>query len=262
MADLLKIKGLKVSYGQKLVLKGIDFNIGDREIISIVGESGSGKTTLARSIINLLPDYASAVSQENIFDERDLNQLSPEEWRKMRGNEIAYIFQNPSSYLNPIIKIGKQFLESIKSHRNVSKAEATQKIKVVLKKMNFKDIDQIMNSYPYQLSGGMKQRVAIAMALVMEPKLIIADEPTSALDAMTQDQIANEIMTYRDDFETSFIVVTHNLGYAATISDRIMVMRSGEIVEFDTKAKVILAPQAAYTRVLLEAIPVLKGHSI
>ncbi|GAU76575.1 ABC transporter ATP-binding protein [Fusibacter sp. 3D3] len=262
MEKLLEIKEIKVSYGLKTVLEGIDFNIDYKEIVSIVGESGSGKTTLARSIINLLPDGARATSQTCFFDHRDLNKLSKEEWRNMRGSEIAYIFQNPSSYLNPIIRIGKQFLESIRSHRNISKAEAIQKVKSVLKKMHFKDIDQIMNAYPYQLSGGMKQRVAIAMALVMEPKLIIADEPTSALDAMTQNQIASEIMAYRDDFETSFIIVTHNLGYAATLSDRIMVMRAGKVIEFDTKSKIILAPQKAYTRVLLDAIPVLKGHGI
>jgi peptide/nickel transport system ATP-binding protein len=157
------------------------------------------------------------------------------------------------------MKIGRQFVESIRNHRDVSKANAVEKAKETLRKVHLGNADRIMSSYPFQLSGGMKQRVAIAMALAMEPRLILADEPTSALDVMTQVQIINELMELRDNFDTSIIIVTHNIGCAAYMADRIMVMNKGKIVEYDKKARVITEPEMEYTKKLLAAIPKLKG---
>ncbi|MBS4536522.1 ABC transporter ATP-binding protein [Clostridium sp. D2Q-14] len=260
MEKLLEVKDLTIQYDNKnYAVKNIDMDINYKEIISIVGESGSGKTTLVRSIINLLSPGAKIISGEMIFCGKNIQKYHKEQWRKLRGNEISMIFQNPGSYLNPIRKIGKQFIENIRSHRDTSKIQAVKKANNILGKMGFDDGDRIMNSYPYQLSGGMKQRVAIAMAIAMEPKLILADEPTSALDVITQTQIANELMDLRNTFDTSIVIVTHNIGFAAYMADRIMIMHDGEVVEYDNKSKVILEPKSLYTKGLLQTIPELKG---
>lgn len=260
ITNLLEIKNLTVKYdGQENVVKNVNINIGNKEIIGIVGESGCGKTTLIRTIINLLPKNGCVVSGELIYNGKNLLQNNNEQWRRLRGNDIAMIFQNPASYLNAIMKISKQFTESIITHRSVTLETAREKARSALKKMNLSDTDRIMNSYPFQLSGGMKQRVAIAMAIAMEPKLIIADEPTSDLDAITQKQISNELMELRDKLDTSIIIVTHNLGCAAYMADKIMVMNQGKIEEYSDKNNVINFPRKVYTRRLLEAIPKLKG---
>ncbi|PAB60133.1 ABC transporter ATP-binding protein [Anaeromicrobium sediminis] len=260
MNKLLEVKKLSIKYNSEgNILNNINFDIGHKEIVGIVGESGSGKTTLVRTMINLLSPGAKVVSGEIMFQGKNIIEYNKEQWRNFRGNEVAMIFQNPSSYLNPILKIGKQFVESIRNHRDISKVEAIKKAKDTLEKMHLVDVDRVMNSYPFQLSGGMKQRVAIAMAIAMEPKLILADEPTSALDVITQTQIANELMDLRDKFHTSIILVTHNIGCAAYMADRIMVMKNGKVVEYDSKSKVIMNPEMEYTRELLAAIPELKG---
>ncbi|PIE31597.1 peptide ABC transporter ATP-binding protein [candidate division KSB3 bacterium] len=260
MSALLEIRSLTVTYGgEGNAIARITMSVDHREILGIVGESGCGKTTLVRTILNLLSPNAEIVSGEILFCNKNLRAYSREEWRQLRGNEIAMIFQNPGSHLNPILRIGRQFVESIRNHRDISKADAVKKVRDTLRKVHLRDVDRIIHSYPFQLSGGMKQRVAIAMALAMEPRLILADEPTSALDVMTQVQIINELMELREQFDTSIILVTHNIGCAAYMSDTIMVMNEGEIVEYDRKARVITAPEKAYTKKLLAAVPQLKG---
>lgn len=260
MNKLLEIRSLTVKYdGEKEILKDINMTVGHKEIVGIVGESGCGKTTLVRTIINLLSPDARVVSGEILFNGEDIRNYDKEQWRKLRGNEIAMIFQNPGTYINPTIKIGKQFVEAIRNHRDISKIQAIEKAKEVLEKMHLNDADRIMNAYPFQLSGGMKQRVAIAMVMAIEPKLILADEPTSALDVVTQVQITNELMALRDTFQTSIIMITHNIGCAAYMADRILVMDEGKIVEFDTKSNMINQPKTEYTRKLLNAVPKLRG---
>lgn len=257
---LLEVKSLTVKYdGERNIINNINMDVGYKEIVGVVGESGSGKTTLIRSIINLLSSGGEIVSGEIIFNGEDISKYSKQNWTNIRGNEICMIFQNCGSSLNPIKKIGSQFIESIRSHIDISKKEAIKKAEETLRKMGFNDSTRIMNAYPFQLSGGMKQRVGIAMALAMEPKLILADEPTSALDVITQTQIIKELMELRNNFNTSIIIVTHNIGCAAYMADRIMVMNDGEIVEFDYKENIITKPKKDYTKKLLDAIPTLEG---
>lgn len=260
MKNLLTVNDLTINYdGGEPALRGVDMSIARKEILGIVGESGSGKTTLIRSLINLLPANTAVTSSTMRFNDIDLTALSKEDWRRLRGSEIAMIFQNPGAYLNPTIKIGRQFVESIRNKQSISKQEARQKAITTLGKMHLDDPQRIMRAYPFQLSGGMQQRVAIAMTIVMEPLLILADEPTSALDVKTQVQIVRELVALRENFDTSIIMVTHNICCSAHTADRLMVMRHGEVVECDRTTTILKNPRQAYTRQLLGAIPILKG---
>lgn len=259
MGRLLEINSLTVTYdGEKKAIHNVNMDIKTNEIIAIVGESGCGKSTLLKSIFNLLPAGATIEEGEILFHGENLLQLSKKQWRNLRGNEMTIIFQNPGSYMNPIMKVGKQFVESIRTHRNMSKTDAIKKAKEVLAKMNLREPDRILNTYPFQLSGGMKQRVAIGMALCMEPQLILADEPTSALDTLTQVQIMNEFMALKEEFQSSIIWITHNIGTAAYMADRIIVMNKGQVVEVGKKEEIISHPKAAYTRQLLQSVPKLR----
>ena len=264
MNTLLKVKSLTVAYdGEEDILKNIEIDIKRKEIIAIVGESGSGKTTLIHSILGNLPATVNIKSGEIVFNGRDLRRCTKQEWQTIRGNDICMIFQNPGSFFNPIMKMGKQLIDPIRSHRKLSKAKAKEKAFVTLAKMGFSEqaCQRIYQAYPFELSGGMKQRVAIAMALALEPKLILADEPTSALDVITQEQIVLELMKIRDLFDTSILMVTHNIASAAYMADRMIVMRQGEILEFADTAQMLDQPQHAYTKSLLQAIPELKELS-
>ena len=188
------------------------------------------------------------------------NTLS--QWRELRGTEITMISQDSGGTLNPIRKIGKQFVEYIQTHCKMSTKEAEEKSKDMFSKVNLPDPEIIMKSYPHQLSGGMKQRVGIAMALTFHPKIILADEPTSALDVITQAQIVKEIMELRKAFDTSIIMVTHNLGVAAYISDKIIVMQNGKIADAGDKNKIINNPKSDYTKKLLAAVPEIGGERL
>lgn len=254
--EILSINNLSIKYGeQNPVVKNINMSMDHKEIVGIVGESGSGKSTLIRSILGLIPKGSSICSGDIIFKDKSLLQYSKKEWEEIRGNRIGMIFQDAGGSLTPIKKIGDQFIETIRSHFNISKADAYDKAIDMLGKMRLPDSNRIMKSYPFELSGGMKQRVAIAMAMVMEPEILLADEPTSALDVTVQAQVVRQMMELRDNFNTSIIIVTHNMGVASYMCDKIGVMQQGELVEWGTKDQVINNPQYEYTRKLLSAIP-------
>ena len=232
------------------------------EIIAIVGESGSGKSTVLSSILGLLPNGGKIISGDIIYNGNSMLSKSLNQWRELRGTEITMISQDSGGTLNPIRKIGKQFVEYIQTHSKMSVKEAEEKAEDMFSKVNLPDPEIIMKSYPHQLSGGMKQRVGIAMALTFHPKIILADEPTSALDVITQAQIVKEIMDLRKKFDTSIIMVTHNLGVAAYISDKIIVMQNGKIVDAGNKNEVIENPKSEYTKKLLEAVPEIGGERL
>lgn len=257
---MLKIRDMSVQYsGKPPAVKHFDLHMKKHEIIGIVGESGSGKTTVIRSILGLLPGNGRVTGGDILFEEESLIEKTPESWRELRGSRIAMIFQDSGSMLNPIRKIGKQFVDYIQTHKAVSKDEAKNRATQMLRRMHLGDAENIMNSYPFQLSGGMRQRVGIAMAMTFEPDLLLADEPTSALDVTTQAQIVRQMMALRQDFGTGILLVTHNLGVAGYMADRIIVMRGGEIVESGTREEVILHPKQTYTRELVAAVPELGG---
>lgn len=257
---MLKIRDMSVQYGEKPpAVAHFDLHMKRHEIISVVGESGSGKTTVIRSILGLLPGSGRVTGGELLFEEEPLLEKSPEAWRALRGSRIAMIFQDSSSMLNPIRRIGRQFVDFIQTHKAVSKDAARARAVEMLTRMRLPDVENIMDSYPFQLSGGMQQRVGIAMAMVFEPDLLLADEPTSGLDVTTQAQIVRQMMALRQDFGTGIMIVTHNLGVAAYMADRIIVMRAGQIVESGTREEVIFHPKQNYTKELVAAVPELGG---
>lgn len=253
---MLNINNITVQYGgNNPTIVDLSLHMKQGEIISIVGESGSGKTTVIRSIMGLLPAGGKITKGDIIFNGKSLLSYSRDEWNNIRGTELSMIFQDCGTMINPIRKIGKQFIEYIRMHEKICKEEASQKAIDMLEQMMLPNPDNIMKSYPFQLSGGMRQRVGIAMAMTFNPKLLIADEPTSALDVTTQSQIIRNMLELREKFNTGIIMVTHNLAVAAYISDKIIVMKDGKIVEQGTRDDILNHPKDEYTKKLLGSVP-------
>lgn len=254
---LLDVKNLDISYGSKLTVAGANIQLDKGEILSIVGESGSGKTTVIRAIMGCLPGRGYVSGGSITFDGRDMLKNTHEDWRKISGNEMSMIFQDSGNMINPIRRIGEQFIDYILAHApQKSKAEAAEMAKDMLNKVRLPNPQNIMNSYPFELSGGMRQRVGIAMAMIFSPKLLLADEPTSALDVTTQAQIIRQIVDVRNEYNAAVILVTHNIGVASYVSNKLMVMKNGHVVESGGR-EIIENPQHAYTKELLAAVPVL-----
>ena len=257
---LLKVSNLDISYSDKPTVQNVNFNLEEGKILTIVGESGSGKTTVIRAILNLLPGGGKVSNGEIIFEDKNLLELNSSDWRKLRGKDISMIFQDSGNMLNPVRTIGSQFVEYIQVHSDLDKKGAYDMAIEKLTLMNLPNPENIMNSYTFELSGGMRQRVGIAMAITFQPKLLLADEPTSALDVTTQAQIVGELMFVTRGTGASMIMVTHNLGVASYLSDNLMVMSQGKVVEYGETSAVINNPQADYTKSLLAAVPEIGGQ--
>ena len=257
--EILNLKNLSVSYGDINILKDIDLSLKKGEILGIVGESGSGKSTLIKSIMGILDENASIDGEIN-FEGKDLASLSLKDYRKIKGKEISMIFQNPTEYFNPTRKISKQFIETIRSHNDISKQEIQKKSINTFKFLGLQDGKKIWNSYPFELSGGMNQRVAIALSIMLEPKILLADEPTSALDVTVQAQVVKELLKLRQKLNTSIILVTHNIGVASYMSDNIGVMYGGRIIEYGESEELINNPKHPYTKILINSVPVINGN--
>lgn len=258
---MLQFRNIAVAYGAGgLSLTDFTLDVAAGEIVALVGESGSGKTTAIRTAIGLLPGGGEIVNGDILFNGTSLLSLSPNEWRALRGRQMSMIFQDSGAMLNPLRRIGSQFVEYIRTHQPVQKKEAWEMGRRMLERMGLPHSETIMNSYIFQLSGGMRQRVGIAMAMVFQPQLLLADEPTSALDVTTQSQIIRQMLELREKYGTAILLVTHNLGVAAYMADRIVVMKDGRIVEQGNREKILHQPAAAYTRALLEAVPSMRGE--
>lgn len=254
---LLDVKNLDISYGSKLTVSGVNIQLDKGEILSIVGESGSGKTTVIRAVMGCLPGRGHVSGGSITFGGRDMLKNTREDWRKISGREMSMIFQDSGNMINPIRRIGEQFTDYILAHApQKSKSEAAEMAKDMLNKVRLPNPQNIMNSYPFELSGGMRQRVGIAMAMIFSPKLLLADEPTSALDVTTQAQIIRQIVDVRNEYNAAVILVTHNIGVASYVSNKLMVMKNGHVVESGGR-EIIEKPQHAYTKELLAAVPVL-----
>ena len=259
---MLEIKDLSVQYGKQApIIEHFNLSMKKGEIISVVGESGSGKTTVIRAVLGALAGGGRVSAGDIQFNGKSLLSNTKDEWRKLRGTRISMIFQDSGAMMNPTRRIGSVFTEYLQTHEKISKKDAWIKGEEMLGKMRLPSPDNIMKSYPFQLSGGMRQRVGIAMGMTYQPKLLLADEPTSALDVTTQAQIVRQMMELRDDYGTGIIVVTHNLGVAAYMSDYIVVMKDGRIEDQGDRDHILHHSENEYTRKLLSAVPSMGGKS-
>ncbi len=265
MSDIIKYEDVTISYNGSEAVKNISFGLNEGEILGIVGESGSGKSTLIKAAMGLLGP-AGLVTRGDIYYRRgeedyvDLPDLSEGELRKINGNEIAMIFQAAGASFCPIRTVGDQLYESMREHGSISYDEFLAKTLLTLGKIGFSEEDakRVVKSYPFELSGGMQQRVGIAAAMIMEPKLLLADEPTSALDVYVQRQVVEEMLLIRETYGTSIIIVTHNIGVVGAMADKLLVMKNGEAVEYGETRQILEDPQREYTKKLMAAVPRLR----
>ncbi|MCM3764763.1 ABC transporter ATP-binding protein [Neobacillus niacini] len=258
--SVLEVKDLRTSFftpdGEIPAVDGVKFHLKEGEILGIVGESGCGKSVTSLSIMGLVPaQNGKIVGGEILFRNEDLTKVSAKRMREIRGNDIAMIYQEPMSSLNPVFTIGNQLMEAIRTHAKMSKQEALKMAVDILKRVGLPRAEELIHSYPHQLSGGMCQRVMIAMALVCEPQVLIADEPTTALDVTIQAQILDLMKKLNEELKTSIILITHDLGVVAEVCDRVAVMYAGKIVEEGFVNDIFQLPKHPYTIGLIKSIP-------
>ncbi len=267
MAPVLAIKNLKIELpawsDRPLAVDDVSLALAQGEILCVVGESGSGKSMLGKSLMGLLPKpHVSITGGQIDFQGQNITQLDEHEWRKLRGQHIAMIFQEPMTALSPLMRIGQQIEEVMMVHTSMSPSQRRDLTMQLLNDVHLPDPDRVYSSYPHQLSGGQRQRVVIAMALALEPKLIIADEPTTALDVTTQAQILHLIKELQKKHGTAVLFITHDFGVVAEIADRVAVMQHGKLVEVGLAEQVLNAPTTAYSRQLIDAVPSLTPRII
>ncbi|MEI4801489.1 ABC transporter ATP-binding protein [Bacillus sp. FJAT-51639] len=264
MKTLLEVKDLQVSFdthaGEVQAVRGVTFDLKKGETLAIVGESGSGKSVTSKALMDLIPKPPGRIKNgEIIFDGRDLTKLSEKEMQQIRGKEIAMIFQDPMTSLNPTMTIGNQIMEGLIKHQGMSKADARKVALELIDLVGIPNPEARLKQYPHQFSGGMRQRVVIAMALACNPKLLIADEPTTALDVTIQAQILELMKDIQQKTEAAIIFITHDLGVVANVADRVAVMYAGKVVEIGTVDEIFYNPKHPYTWGLLASMPSLEG---
>ena len=263
---LLEIKDERLSFftpaGEVKALNGVSFSMEEGEVLGIVGESGSGKSVTAYSIMGLTAYPGKLVGGTVRFNGHEIEKMTEKDFRKIRGNEVSIIFQDPMTSLNPVYTIGNQIVEVILLHTNKTKKEAYERAKELLELVGINEPSKRLKQYPHELSGGMRQRVMIAIALACEPKLLIADEPTTALDVTIQAQILELMQELRKKLGMSIIMITHDLGVVASMCEKIAVMYAGHIVEYGTADEIFYNPSHEYTKGLIKSIPKLNAKKI
>ncbi|RDZ11577.1 peptide ABC transporter ATP-binding protein [Priestia megaterium] len=257
---LLEVKNLQTAFSINdswhNAVDDVSFQVGRKRIVGVVGESGCGKSVLSLSVIGLLPKVNSQIRSGSVlFNGKNLTHLSEDEMNDVRGKDISMIFQEPMTSLNPVLTIGYQLQEVLFNHMNISKAEAREKSIALLKSVGISRSEKLIDEYPHQLSGGMRQRVMIAMGVACQPKLLIADEPTTALDVTVQAQILELLKEIQESNDMSIIMITHDLGVVAEMCDEVIVMYGGKIVEHTDVDTLFYAPKHPYTKALLHSIP-------
>lgn len=260
MNEVLQVKNLHVSFdtyaGEVKAVRGVNFNLHEGEVLAIVGESGCGKSVTAQTIMKLNPmPPARIVSGDILLGEHDIVKATEKDMMKIRGNEVSMIFQDPMTCLNPTMQVGKQLTEAIQNHQNLTKEEAHKEAIRLLELVNIPNANQRAKQYPHEFSGGMRQRVMIAMALSCSPKLLIADEPTTALDVTIQAQIMDLLQEIKEKTNTAIILITHDLGVVASMADRVAVMYAGKVVETGTAEDIFYRASHPYTKALLKSLP-------
>ena len=267
MTALLKVEDLKVEFrarrGQALVLNGVDFELDPGETLCVVGESGCGKSMTALALLGLIPMPPGRVAAGRIlFQGEDLLKASPERMRQVRGNRISMIFQEPMTSLNPVFTVGDQIAESLRLHRGLDAKGARERAIDMLRQVGIPAPERRIDEYPHQLSGGMRQRVMIAIALACQPDILIADEPTTALDVTVQAQIFDLLRELQREKGTAIVLITHDMGAVAEMADRVIVMYAGRVIEQGTTDQVISNPQHPYTQGLIACLPELGSSQL
>ena len=258
-APLLSVRGLTTTFGSAAVVEDMGFDLGEGEVLGIVGESGSGKSMTALSLMRLVPPPGRISAGRVTFEGQHLLSLPERAMRAIRGARISMIFQEPMSSLNPVFTIGDQIMETLRFHADLPRAEARKRAIELLKLVEIPSAERRVDDYPHQLSGGMRQRVMIAIALACRPKILIADEPTTALDATIQAQILDLLRGLRSEFGMAVLLITHDLGVVADFADRVLVMYAGRVVETAPAARLFAEPLHPYAEGLLASIPRLEG---
>ena len=257
MNELINYKSVEISYNNKTIVQDVSFGVKPGEILGIVGESGSGKSSLLKASMGLLGNSGAITKGDIWFQGKNIAKLSPKELRKICGADISMIFQNSGASLCPIRTIKDQMYECMAEHISITKKDAYDRATELLEKLNL-DPKRVLDSYPFELSGGMNQRVGICMAMLLSPKVIMADEPTSALDVSIQKQVVNEMMLMRELYGTSIILVTHNIGVVSALADNMLVLKDGNVMEYGETKSVIKNTSDEYTRTLVSAVPILR----
>ena len=263
--DLLRVENLRVGFGrpgrEQIAVDGVSFTLAPGEVLGIVGESGCGKSVTALSILGLIPDPPGRIVGGRILLRgQDLAGIDEKTMNRIRGKDISMIFQEPMTALNPVFRVGEQISETLRAHEGLSRSQARARALQLIEKVGISNPEQRLDQYPHELSGGMRQRVMIAMALACGPQLLIADEPTTALDVTIQAQILELLRDLQREMGMAVVLITHDLGVVAEVVDRVVVMYAGRIVEEGSVAAVFARPSHPYTRLLLESIPLLEGR--
>ncbi len=265
MSHLLEVQGLtttfKGDYGKTISVDHIHFHVDEGEVVCIVGESGCGKSVTSLSIMGLLGRGGAVTDGSVLFDSKNLLSMTEKEFDKIRGNEITMIFQDPLTSLNPVFTVGSQITESIRTHMHLSKEDAAKRAEALLTRVGMPDAHGTMKKYPHTLSGGMRQRVMIAMALSCNPRLLIADEPTTALDVTIQAQIMKLLGQLQKETGMSMILITHDIGLVANTADRVLVMYAGQIIEEAPVKELFENPRHPYTMALLDTVPTIRDSA-
>lgn len=263
--ELLKIRNLRTSFRIKdthyPAVDNVSLTLRKNEILAIVGESGCGKSTLATSIVGLHNPVNTKIEGEILYNNQNLVNLTDEQFNKLRGNDIGFIFQDPLSALNPLMRIGDQIEEGLVYHTKLNKQQRQQRVIELLDQVGIANMERVAKQFPHQLSGGMRQRVMIAIALAGKPAIIIADEPTTALDVTIQAQILDLLKSLQDEIQSGIILITHDLGVVAEVADRVAVMYAGEVIEEAPVVELFKNPKHPYTRSLLKSIPQTNSES-
>ena len=258
MSGILRYAHVDIAYNGKVVVQDVSFTLDEGEILGIAGESGSGKSTVIKAAMGLLGPAGQVTRGDIYYRDYDLPDLSPTQLRKLNGPALGMIFQSAGASFCPIRTVGSQLYESLTEHESVDRDAFNRRAVELLKKIGFDNPQRILNSYPFELSGGMQQRVGIAAAMLLNPKILLADEPTSALDVSAQKQVVEEMLLVRKTFGTAIVIVTHNIGVIGAMADKVLVMKDGKTVEYGETRQVLECPRELYTQKLMAAVPRLR----
>lgn len=258
MESLLKLEHVTICYNGEPVVHDVDLELNKGEILGVVGESGSGKSTIIKAIMGLLGNEGMVTEGDIWYKGKNIVDMQEKELRRLLGPEIAMVFQNSGSALCPIRTVGDQIYESMREHERISRKECAERTVRMMAKIGLKDGERVLQSYPFELSGGMNQRVGICISMLQNPSLLLADEPTSALDVTIQKQVVEEMLLMRKEYGTAMIIVTHNIGVVEKMADKVLVLKNGKVREYGKTAQVLTAPEDPYTKELMSSVPRLK----